>query len=91
MLPTDMIGLGPDRLQGLIADMTSVLRHRDTGDCSSSFFSLTGSPLMGGQTAYHDRKPSHALAFLLPSRQDDTHFQQVVGDSWHVWYSRIPM
>ena len=28
---------------------------------------------MGGQTAYHDRKSSHALAFLLPSRQDDTH------------------
>lgn len=38
MLPTDMIGLGPDRLQGLMADMMSVLRHRDTGDCSSSFF-----------------------------------------------------
>ena len=37
MLPTDMIGLEPDRLQGLMADTMSVPRHRDTGDCSSTF------------------------------------------------------
>lgn len=37
MLPTDMIGLGLDRLRGLMADTMSVPRHRDTGDCSSSF------------------------------------------------------
>lgn len=38
MLPTDMIGLGLDRLRGLMADTMSVPRHQDTGDCSSSFF-----------------------------------------------------
>ena len=43
---TDMIGLGLERLRGLMADTMSVLRHRDTGDCSSSF--LCKEPLMGG-------------------------------------------
>ena len=34
MPPTGMIGLGRDRPRGLMADTMSVLRHRDTGDCS---------------------------------------------------------
>ena len=36
MPPTDTIGLGLDRLRGLMADTMSVPRPRDTGDCSSS-------------------------------------------------------
>lgn len=46
MLPTDTIGLGLDRLRGLMADTTSVPRRRDTGDCLS-FFSVL-EPLMDG-------------------------------------------
>lgn len=46
MLPTDMIGLGLDRLRGLMADTMNVPRRRDTGDCLLSF--SVQEPLMEG-------------------------------------------
>lgn len=50
MLPTDMIGLGLDRLRGLMADTMSVPRHRDTGEyllfCSVQEPLIEGSRLL---------------------------------------------
>lgn len=48
MQPTDMIGLGLDRLRGLMADTMTVPRHQDTGDSPSSSSYSVQEPLMEG-------------------------------------------